>query len=72
MSIILKTIPVKCEYFTTANKLKFIDTTSSRALGDLIIIFRGALTKAWVAKVRARTHVCDVQLHVCVCVRKDF
>ena len=28
--------------------------------------------KAWVAKVRARTHVCDVRSHVCVCVRKDF
>ena len=27
-------------------------------------------TKAWVAKVRARTHVCDVRSHVCV--RNDF
>ena len=29
-------------------------------------------SKAWVAKVRARTHVCDVRSHVCVCVRKGF
>ena len=28
--------------------------------------------KAWVAKVRARTHLCDVRSHVSVCVRKDF
>ena len=28
--------------------------------------------KVWVAKVRARTHTCDVRSHVCVCVRKGF
>ena len=30
------------------------------------------ITKVWVAKVRARTHTCDVRLHVCVCVRNPF
>ena len=30
------------------------------------------VSKPWVAKVRARTHVCDVRSHVCVCVRKDL
>ena len=29
-------------------------------------------SKVWVAKVRARTHTCDVRLHVCVCVRNDL
>mgnify|MGYP001352542067 CR=1 FL=1 len=30
------------------------------------------ISRGWVAKVRARTHVCDVWSHVCVCVRNDF
>ena len=30
------------------------------------------ISKAWVAKVRARTHVCDVWSHICVCVQKRF
>ena len=29
-------------------------------------------SKVWVAKVRARTHTCDVRSHVCVCVRNPF
>ena len=28
--------------------------------------------KVWVAKVRARTHTCDVRSHMCVCVRNPF
>ena len=28
--------------------------------------------KVWVAKVRVRTHTCDVQSHVCICVRNPF
>ena len=32
----------------------------------------GSITKVWVAKVRARTHMCDVRSHVCVCVRNDL
>ena len=30
------------------------------------------LIKIWVAKVRARTHTCDVRSHECVCVRNDL
>ena len=30
------------------------------------------IDKGWVAKVRARTHTCDVRSHMCVCVRKAF
>ena len=30
------------------------------------------LCKVWVAKVRARTHTCDVCSHMCVCVRNPF
>ena len=30
------------------------------------------LCKVWVAKVRARTHTCDVCSHMCMCVRNPF
>ena len=53
--------------------VKFILFLLSKGTRSNVFLFDIAIfCRAWVAKVRARTHVCDVRSHVCVCVRKDF
>ena len=40
-----------------------------RSLGDCRSVLK---CKVWVAKVRARTHTCDVRSHMWVCVQNDL
>ena len=59
-------------YGACCSSLLWHNQCSQIAMSDVVFLFLELIGKVWVAKVRARTHTCDVRSHMCVCVQNPF